>query len=117
MESPVSPQQQGLDGSSNPQDIVPLNIPAYYVSVAQVSIAGNDCLLTLSAPRPGFHRPTGTLAQFVVNQPSCLIQLSMRTAKDLYLLLGGMITQYEEVWGKVETEFSRSYTTSTTQKQ
>jgi hypothetical protein len=72
-----------------------------------VSLAGNDFSIVLVAPRPGFGPgvPQGSAA--FLTEPVASLNLSARTAKDLYLALNHQLQRYEKQFGKIETEFSR----------
>lgn len=43
-----------------------------------------------------------------LNEPACVLQMSYQSAKDLHVLLGDALTDYEKDWGTINTEFVKT---------
>jgi hypothetical protein len=88
--------------------IEPSPAPNLYASGVAVTLAGNDFSVVLLAPRPSFGPGVPQGAAAFLTEPVASLNLSVRTAKDLYLALNDQLQRYEKQFGKIETEYSRS---------
>ena len=78
------------------------NVPLLHASLIELQVTSNDWTFFLGqiVPRPGEKLPDV--------KPTCILQVSPQTAKDLYLIIKGSLEKYEEQYGTIETDFSRS---------
>ena len=90
-------------------DVVPVQAPSFYCSAMQAAIAGNDCMITLLAARPAFRKSTGQSIELAIQQPVGVVYMSMRSLKDLQLIVNDIVSRYEAEWGSIETEFTRVF--------
>jgi len=96
-----------------PSDMQLVGAPSFYGASVQAMVAGADCVLVLSRPRPGMAasplNPSSpeVVNVWAVNEPVCLLHLSMHTAKDLALLLRSLVESFEGEYGKLDTEYVR----------
>lgn len=80
-----------------------LSVPEFYGSQIQAFADSNDLTLVFARTVPALLGPVvgGT------KLPVVSVHLSPATAKDLYLLVGGLIEAHEKEWGPIETAFTR----------
>lgn len=96
-----------------PPDVQLVGAPSFYGSSVQAMVAGADCVLVLSRPRPtmvaspAISSSPDVLSVWAVNEPVCQLHLSMHTAKDLALLLQNLVKSFEDEYGKLDTEYVR----------
>jgi hypothetical protein len=85
----------------------PIDVPLFYANLISVSIPGNDANILFMRPRPASvpNMSAGQLA--IIAEPVAVLQMSMRTLKDLYLSIGDQLATYEKDFGILETEFTR----------
>lgn len=87
---------------------IPFDAPVFYVSTSQVFLAGNDFTLILGRSRPVQVEAAGPNTVAVKGEAVAVIQCSPGTAKDVLLALQDQIGKYEQKFGKIETEFTRT---------
>lgn len=85
----------------------PIMVPTFHASTSQISITGNDLQLMFS--RHQLMQVEGVQpGSFATLQPTVIIEMSLQTAKDLTLLIGRSVRDYEAKFGEIETDYTRS---------
>ncbi len=86
---------------AEPSEQMEINVPFFYASSITIQVMSNDWTFFLGkvVPLPGDKQPE--------LRPTCILQVSPQTAKDLHLLMKLHLEEYEERYGTIETDFSR----------
>ncbi len=82
-----------------------LEVPDFYANAFSIAVSANDINIVLSRPHPvvvgsGAAAQTGIGGEAVAS-----ISMSVQGAKDLMVLLGNMLSGYEEKFGPVRTAY------------
>ena len=93
---------------SGAQIINRIEAPTFYVTSMHLTFDPNDCTVTFQKAHPVLVSSGNDRIAAAALEPVVLVSMSPGAAKDLTLLLSDRIKQYEEEWGMIETEFTRS---------
>jgi hypothetical protein len=97
-----------LQAKEDISHFAPFQAPSIYCSGLQAALVGNDAFLTLLAPLPVIRKSTGQPAEVAVLHPVGVINLSLRTLKDMHEVIGSVISAFEQEWGTIQTDYTRS---------
>lgn len=86
------------------EDITHVNVPDIYGTELRIYVSSNEFTCILSQPAPVIVKGAQHTAG---SSPTAAIHLSPQTAKDLCLLLGHLLENYEKNWGEIETNYTR----------
>jgi hypothetical protein len=94
--------------AENPGLVQPVDAPTFYATAfGAISSSGTDFTLIVQRAHPALIKGAPTEAQLALLKPVAIIQMSPSALKDLSLLLAKQIEQFEDAFGKVETEYTR----------
>jgi len=80
------------------------NAPAFYASGIAIAGSGTDMKLIFMDNQPGFSED-GEMTEKQKAHLCGVVTMSFHTAKDLHALLGVVLSQFEEEFGKLDTPF------------
>jgi hypothetical protein len=87
-------------------DRKPIEAPVFYVDGVNASLPGNDATIVFMRGRPALaNHPPNQIG--VVREPAVVLQMSVRTLKDLHLVLSLIVDGYEKEYGNIETPYTR----------
>ena len=92
---------------ANPDDFVPITAPEYFSSSFQISRNSNQVTIVFRHYRPLLHKSRIDIGA-ALQEPIAVVVLSPQSAKDLALLLSRQVEEYEEEWGNLNTEFTKT---------
>lgn len=79
-----------------------LNIPKFAVSGFNVSISSTEAIIVASSLMPGLDAK-GDMA--IGQRPEVVVSMSPQSVKELHIVLGGLVAQYETDHGTIRTPF------------
>jgi hypothetical protein len=87
------------------------NAPSFYASGAQLASVGNDVIVSFTRPVMGHVLDDGVATAVAEIKSVVEINMSIKTIKDLSIILSESVGQYETQFGEIQTDFTRSRTT------
>jgi hypothetical protein len=107
-------EAQARPGGEQPQigpsDLTFINAPTFYVDGTSVSVPLNDAVIVFVRGKPATLPNIASNQLAFVAEPTAIVQMSVRTLKDLHLSISIEIEKYEKEFGKIETNFTRQQT-------
>jgi len=97
-------------------NVEPLSGTPIYASAFHMQGSGNDFTLIFQNAQPMVDKRSGTVANIAANAAVAIVKVSPQGLKDLYLLIGDQLTQFEKDFGEVVTPFTRARATAKDQK-
>lgn len=87
----------------------PVEAPIFYATSVRIGFDSNDIAFTFQRRRPvQFLIDGSTTVDAAQLEAVAIVSMSPQTAKDILVLLEGQVSKYEDEWGTIETEFTRS---------
>lgn len=83
-----------------------LDVPTFHVTTIHAQDVGNDFLMTFTVPAPSISS-AGTMGSVALAKVVCALTASPQTAKDMALLLAGLVAKHEERFGVIETSYTK----------
>ncbi|HEX4196709.1 MAG TPA: hypothetical protein VHZ26_04640 [Caulobacteraceae bacterium] len=91
-----------------PEDVQFVEAPEFYASGCQVTLVGNDFVMTLTRPRTAMAMLKGEAIQVGTMLPQAYITMSASALKDLSIVIDDVLKQYESDLGPLKTPFMRA---------
>ena len=102
------PEQQIQELIKSGAAIEIVDAPIFTSSTFRLSVNPTECSLSFQRTRPAQVVKDGNiLADLGKVEAVCVVQMSPAALKDLYLLIGEHLANYEKEWGELHTEYTR----------